>query len=186
MGLSYQSKALKRRRQIILALPTLKCWFWWTLCSAGSLILSWEIFIEYSENNPMSILNLQDPPEKPDAVAVKICHPVFVDPEKILKSNGSLFSNDFYQFLREVITGGNSYQIHECMVTSSQKDYFMLSSRVIEEFKLDLEKYMIGCVAANYNNSCISKFSWYLDRDGLCYKAVFDLGGYGSHYALVL
>ena len=173
------------RNRLFLVLPKFKSSLLWILCTLGSMVFSWGAIAEYFQNNPIIVTTTEDPPLIPDPVVVKICHPVFADPSKVLNANGSVYSNESYQFLRKVITGDNSFNFYEWAISYTHRDYFLLSERVLEEFKLDLETFMIGCVVSGHNRSCIDEFSMFLDPEGLCYSALLNFEGYGYQHGAI-
>ena len=162
-------------------------WFiTWCFCVSASLYFIHYTYIEYIDSSPLTTFTFIDYPPNPDPVIVKICNSVFLDIEKILNYDGAEFSYDAYEFLYEAASGNHLFDDSNWVVTTSVKDVFFLSARVLEEFKLDVEKFLGSCYVVGTYKDCISHFKLHLDVETLCYQAEIDLGGYGGNLALKL
>ena len=149
-----------------------------------TLVFSYNVCVEYLQDNPITITTLLNQPEKPESFYVRICNNVYLDPAKILKYNGTSFSYASYEFLYEAVSGNTGFDDSAWVYKHPMRDYFLIPTRVFDEFRLNIEDFMLNCQIVNSKESCIHKFKWYLDPYMPCYLAKLDVKGFGLYQYL--
>ena len=166
------------------AVKHLACGCIWTLCLGILFIFIHSLFLNYVENNPVTILTFVEQPKQPAPVIVKICNSVFLDPQKILSYNASEINFATYEFLYHAILG-NQWDDSKVVIPTTLEDFFLLSSRMLETFKLDQEVFMLNCFTVGDYADCLNHFQWFFDAgSSSCYKAEIDMEGYGTYNVL--
>ena len=130
-----------------------------------------------------------EPNEQPEPFVITLCNKIFLDPQKILdynQSESSTFKKEAFEFLYQAAIGNDSFDDTSWVVTTPSRDYFMLSARVADFFKIDLEKFMVTCIAMKNYTDCRSFFRWDTEEYGYCYQATIDPGGYGDYRSLLI
>ena len=98
----------------------------------------------------MTMISYVDPPRKPEPVIVMVCNNVFMDYRKILRYNSNeTFSYESYEFLHQAALGNDLFNDEAWVLSVLSKDLFLISNRIKEEFKLDLDEFMIACFVTN-------------------------------------
>ena len=133
----------------------------------------------------MTIITYVEPAESPEPVVIKICNNVFLDSDKILQ-NGSTFEKEAHEFLLQAAAGNDSFDDTSWVIPTPSRDYFMLSSRIVETFKVDLNRFLIDCIVTKNYRKCDSDFQWNMGSNGPCYEANIDIGGYGEHRTILI
>ena len=166
--------------------------FWgfaWILFSAILLYFSLNIVEAYFEKYPITVITYVEPNEQPAPLVISVCNNIFLDPQKILdfnESESSTFKKEAFEFLHQAAIGNDSFDDTSWVVPNPSRDYFMLSARVADFFKLDSEKFMINCILMKNYTDCRSFFRWDTEEYGYCYQATIDLGGYGEYRSLLI
>ena len=155
--------------------------FYWAICTVVLAYFSNQMLKEYSRNLPVTVTTFVDPPEIPDPVRVKICNSVFLDPEKILHYDGADISSDQFNFLYQAAIKNYSFNDRLFVLNSEIRQQLLLSSRTLNKFKLDKEKFMLFCYSRYYFQGCFSNFTWHLETTGGCYQADLQLYAYGLY-----
>ena len=168
-------------------LPSITQVLWtlgWGFCICASLVFVRSTCLEYQESSPITTFTFIDQPEQPDPVIIKICNSVFLDAEKIASYNATEFSYDSYEFLDQAVSGNYTFDDSNWVVSTSVNDVFFLSARIMEKFKLDVDRFIGSCYVVGNYKDCIPDFKLHLDGDMVCYQAEIDLGGYGGNRAV--
>ena len=144
------------------------------------------IFCQYRREDSTTITEFVDISEVSKDIKVKICNNVFLDPQKILNYNGTDLKPESFNFLLQSLTethssNENSDWRHFSALTV---DKFVLSSRIMETFRLDLDKFMISCYVGHSEYSCLHLFRPVIDNFMVCYEAVIDAVSVGLHYSI--
>ena len=158
----------------------------WTICTIASVGFTWSAINEYLEDNPVTSVIYMDRPETPDPVEIKICNMISLDSDKILKYRGEFENYESYKFLHGIMSGNMTVNRYEWPLSSSRRDYFLVSSPVLREFVMDFNQFVVGCYIVNSNKSCMTDFKLHFDQDGVCYKASVDLNGYGPYRTIII
>ena len=137
----------------------------WILCICVFTYFSYEGFQEFLQNNPVSIITYRNISENEAMVALKICNNLALDPRKL-----QTFKNKH---------GPDSSGV-PVYISHPLKNFYVSSSQKLEELKLDLGKFMIGCEIYPYQKSCFNLFKWHLETMGSCYEAILDLYSVGK------
>ena len=156
----------------------------WTICTMATIVFTWSAIQEYLEDNPVTVVTYMDPPDHPDPMEIRVCNMVALDSSKILNYDGEFKDTESYQFLYGLMSGNTTVNNLEWALSSTTRNYFLLSSRILKEFSYDMKEWMAGCYIVNSNESCILDFEWELSADGVCYKASIDMKGYGPYRTL--
>ena len=152
----------------------------WCLCLTALSLFTLSVFSEFIEHNPITIITFVNKPEHPGPVVVKVCPTVFLDPEKIRNYSGSEIDFKTYEFLYRAVSGvpfDDTYFV----AISPMKDSFLVSSRIMEEFKLDKNQFIVNCFLVGHYDDCLPAFEWHLDPEQPCYRAEIDIRGYGRY-----
>ena len=80
----------------------------WVACFTLFTWFSIHVIQEYTKESPITITTFVEPPLKPEPIIVKICNNVFLDPEKVIYYNKTVFDNDSYNFLLNTMKEGNN------------------------------------------------------------------------------
>ena len=155
-----------------------------SVCFIALVYFSWNVTMQYLEQTPMTSISYEDPPKKPDPVVVMICNNVLMDYRKILNYKSDKFSYDSYEFLHQAASGNISFNDSLWVLPSLSKNLFLISNRIKQEFKLDLEDFMIGCLVTKTSHDCMHQFKWQPSLYMSCYKATLNLEGYGIYNVL--
>ena len=143
-----------------------------------------KVYQEFRENNPVTIVSYHDPPGKSETIKIKICNQIFLDPHKILNYNGTDVDSDSHNFLYQTLTGGpipeNSFRSYY----HPFRDFYVMSEKVFETFKFDIDKFMLACGVNLFEKSCISDFKFYLEPHASCYEAHISNLGFGVYQYL--
>ena len=158
----------------------------WVACSSVLFFFTNDVFVNYLQHNPVTILTFVDQPKQPAPVVVRICNSVHLDPEKIMNYNGSQIELKTYEFLRHAVAGDDNFDDSSFVLQSVYFDYFIVSHRILETFKLDKDEFLVKCFTVGLNwKECSHQFQWYADKSSAsCFKAEIDIGGYGVHNML--
>ena len=162
---------------------------WVAVCALCSIIMCFFIhktFTEYAQNNPITIVTFVDQPMKPDPVIITLCNNIFFDEEKILNYNGSDYDEDSITFLKQMVLMNDSFDHRTWVRSAPFGDVFLLSPRILDHFKLDLNKIMITCFKLGNFTDCSTDFEFVLDYFSSCYRARINIQGFGTNSALAL
>ena len=134
--------------------------------------------------DPITITEFVDITATTNDLKVKICNNVFMDPQKILSYNGSEIDYESYKFLAESFRSNDMFEGKDWHTYSTlSSDRFILSSRILEEFNLDLHEFMIACQVGT-TNTCTKLFKPVIDNFMFCYEAVITIHGIGLESAI--
>ena len=150
------------------------------------LFYIWKIFKEYAEDTPITIVTLVPQPRQPDPVIIEVCNKIIFDEEKISAYNGTDYDKDSVNFLRQIVQQNDSFDHRDFILSSTYGDTFLLSPRIMDAFKLDLNQFMTTCIIVGSFRDCSQNFKFHLEFASSCYKAEIDLGGFGTSRALML
>ena len=156
----------------------------WTCCTIISIISTWLVIQEFLEDMPATVSTYEDPPEYPDPINIRLCNTAFLDSDEILNHQGEFKNYESYKFLHRLMSGNATGDKDDWILSSPIRDYYLLSTTVLEEFKLDIGKFVLKCLVTKTNRDCLNDFQWKLDDAGICYTASIDLKGYGSNWNL--
>ena len=162
--------------------------FIWTICTIILIYFAIQIFQEYRQKIPVTVTTFIDAPPNPDPIQIKICNTAFLDPQKILDydiTTGNLSSHQ-YDFLLQTVNKNYSFDDKNYVRRGVIKEIFVLSSRTLDEFKLDKEDFMLLCRFPFTDIACISQFVWHVEPYGGCYQADLYMKGYGQYNMLSL
>ena len=115
-----------------------------------------DVYQEYMEYNPISIVSLQDPPKKAELITLKICNKVYLDKLKIVNYNGSEVTYESYGFLQQAILTNSAVKGSFRRYRHPLREYFLMPLKIYDVFKYDLENFMMACL---YDASLTSSFS---------------------------
>ena len=158
----------------------------WISCSAIMTLYIYSTFSEFTEDNPITIVTFVDLPENLGPIVIKVCNKNFFDDNKIVKYNGTEFDPKSVNFLKQMVLGNTSFDIKNWILTSSYGDTFLLSPRILNAFKLDIDKFLIACLVLGEFSDCSTRFQLHLDFYTLCYLAKIDLAGLGTNRGVTL
>ena len=162
--------------------------FIWTTCTIILLYFAIQIFQEYRQKIPVTVTTFIDAPPNPDPIQIKICNTAFLDPQKILDydiTTGNLSPHQ-YNFLLQTVNKNYSFDDDIYVRRGVIKEIFVLSSRTLDEFKLDKEDFMLLCRVPFSDIECVSQFVWHVEPYGGCYQADLYIKGYGQYNMLSL
>ena len=164
--------------------------FVWMLSRSFCLILlvflSSQLFLQYVENNPTTIATYTDHHKNSTTVKLKICHTVYLDPDKILGYNGSEIDIEAYEFLYEAVKGNSHFNDSGWVLTDHLKPFFSISSRVRKTFLTQLNQFMIACFHKERYLDCSNFFIYYDESYNPCFEGWVTLDGLGLHYAATI
>ena len=147
----------------------------WFLCLLFFLIFCYDVLQQYLRDDPITITEFIDISDVSKEIKIKICNDVFLDPRKILNYNGSQIDFGSYEFLVQALRGNDSFQDFDWHAFQTlAADKLILSSRIMQEFKLDLQEFAISCNIGHMESNCFHLFKPVIDDFRLCYEAVID------------
>ena len=158
----------------------------WVICTATMLIFISQTFKEYAEDNPITIVTFVPQPKHPDPVMIELCHKIVFDEEKIIAYNGTEYDKKSINFLKQMVLQNDSFNHRDFILPSTFGDTFLLSPRIMDAFKLDLNQFLTTCIIFGSFRDCSQNFKFHLEFASSCYKAQIDLGGFGTSRALML
>ena len=88
-------------------LPFIPSMVIWVACFTVFTCFSMHVIQEYTKKSPITITTFVEPPLRPEPIIVKICNNVFMDPEKVIYYNKTVFDNDSYNFLLNTMKESN-------------------------------------------------------------------------------
>ena len=153
-------------------------------CFLSLAIFITAISIDYKNNDPITVTNYINARGIDNPIKVKICNNVFVDLEKVLNYNGSEFDPKSYEFLFHANTVNDSFQEESWVFRSYVDQRYLLSSRFLEAFKLDLDQFMMSCFLIPKIEDCFHKFKFTFDGSMPCYEATFSTKNFGKDNAI--
>ena len=162
--------------------------FIWTICTIVLLYFAIQMFQEYMQKIPVTVTTFIDAPPNPDPIQIKICNAAFLDPRKILDydiTTGNLSPHQ-YNFLLQTVNKNYSFDDSIYVSRSVIKEIFLLSSRTLDEFKLEKEDFMLICRVPFTDVECVSQFVWHIEPYGGCYQADLNIKGYGQYNLISL
>ena len=156
--------------------------FWaisWISCSVLMGFFARDVYQEYMELNPISIVSLQDPPKKAELITLKICNEGYLDKLKIVNYNGSEVTYESYGFLHQAILTNSALKGSFRRYRHPLREYFLMPFKIYDVFKYDLENFMMACLYEGSNKSCLFDFKFQPESQAPCYAANLDVSGYG-------
>ena len=123
--------------------------------------------------------NLKD---QPIEIKIKICNKVFLDPDKIINYNGTEFGKDTYWFLVEAIAGNYTFDDSTWVTKNHMNNRFFLSQRIVKEFLMDVDQFMISCVVDYSFKNCSEIFHFYDEPRSPCFEGTVSLMGQGHYH----
>ena len=172
--------------------PNKLAWFAiWIGCSGALMKFILQVFFEYKEENIVAMTTFVEQSEQPGPVVARVCNNIHLDMEKVLSYNGTDFSFDAYEFLYQAALGKVDFNdTTDALQMHSKRYLLLLSSRVAETFKLDLDRFLLTCFTGFEEGvsikNCLNEFQWYLEPEIGCYEAKIQLRGYGQSSYLQL
>ena len=105
----------------------------------------------------------------------------------VLAYNGTNFDFDSYEFLYQAALGNTSFNDQMYVQpTPSGKYRVFTSARVLETFKLDLDRFMVFCHLRGSPDNCMEDFQWNLHPEIGCYEPKIGLKNYGEFWSVTL
>ena len=149
----------------------------WKFCVSVLSYFSFWVLVEYLRKNPITIITFVEPPSTPEPITVKICNNVFLDPVKVLNYNKSSIDVETLEFLKQTVNGNISYDDGGFVIATPVQNYFLLSETVLHQLKMDIESFMLSCIAMHAKTTdCAPQFQWVLEPGQACTKQLCGLG----------
>ena len=154
-------------------------------CLILFMLSSLQVFLEFWEKNPKTVTTFSHHSWDSASVKVKICNSVLLDRNKILSYNGADLKFEAYQFLYEASLGNYGFNDTGWVVTENMRNFFSVSSRVTQTFRMDVDQFLLACSLGAYDYSnCSTLLQFYDEPFAPCYQAVVNLKGFGYHHTL--
>ena len=158
------------------------CWaLIWATCVACLFAFFWEIFAQYREENPIAVISFSDLENFVPPIKVKVCNSFYLDPEKILSYNGTNLKLEAYEYLYEAASGNHQFDDTSSVYYNDVWFYLAASRRVFKEFAMDVDQFLLSCSWSGNRDNCSNLFSYVQEPLAVCYEAVVQLKGFGSH-----
>ena len=133
----------------------------WAGCIWVFAYFALNCFLEYVVDNSVVVTRYRQLSHDEAWVSVRICNIIELDKEK-LETHGNESWAELFSFER--------YQ-HPL-----KSGFISLQSGRIQEFKLGLDQFLVGCgIIQSSNESCYDSFKWDIDRVGSCYVAQLNI-----------
>ena len=164
--------------------------FWtaaWTTCLAFLAFFCWQLWHQYKEDHPITIITYTDIDEwHIPALKVKVCYSHYLDPVKILQYNGTEFDFEAYDFLHAAASGNDSFDDSKSALSDDLLYYFPISSRVLRTFATDLDEFFLACSFAGFRINCPTHFKAVIDSFVPCFEGIVKLPALGFYSPFTL
>ena len=160
--------------------------FLWGGCLFALAFFIISIYVDYKNDDPITKTSYINARDLDSPIKVKICNSVFVDLQKVLTYNGSDFNRDSYEFLFHTETDSYQFSDSNWVIRSFADKRYMLSSRFLTEFKLELNQFLILCAETPGMSTCSKLFYFTLDPSLPCYEAIVPTKELGKDNAFIL
>ena len=159
--------------------------FWaliWATCVVCLIAFSWEVFAQYREENPITVITFSDLGSSAPPLKVKVCNSYYLDPEKILNYNGTDLKIEAYQYLHEAASGNHQFNDTGSVYKNDMRYFLSVSSRVYSEFALDVDQFLLTCSWSGIiRKKCSSVFAYVQEPLAVCYETIIEFGGLGAY-----
>ena len=113
---------------------------------------------------------------------MKVCNSFYLDPEKILKYNGSDYNMEAYEYLYEAASGNYKFNDTDSVYQDDARYYLSASSRVYEEFVMDVDQFLLTCSYSGHRLKCSYLFSYVQEPLAACYETIVRPTGIGAYH----